>query len=398
MIQGIIFRFKVSSILFILLVFLFVSCGSEINATNNKTDFQGKNFIKEAQFLYDVFACGKNSLQSGKSKKAVENHCGKISKGEKEYSNRFFRHFKPFMAKVTPAQIPATVIYPFGGSDAHTAFGTFPKAKELITISLETSGDPRKAYKEKGWRLRRNIRHFNRALVTYLVTFENSNSNVMGLEKGSVPGQLSLSLAAAVYYKYKPLSLRYFRFKKNGQIYYYTEKDIRRYKGRRTPKISKFIFRAPWEVPFINMEVTYKRPDGSIFIHKHISANLYNTVFNRSGLKKYLNSIGPVVAMTKGASYLPWFNGFSGINDYLLRNMTFMICDSTGILPWKAEKAGFKVTTYGKWIDGFKPIYQSRDSIRLRKFFRSQPFREIKFQFGHSDRRKRKHLMILEKR
>lgn len=100
--------------------------------------------------------------------------------------------------------------------------------------------------------------------------------------------------------------------------------------------------------------------------------------------------------MIKAGSYLVWFDDFSGIRDYLLSNMAFMVSDSTGILPVHAKAAGFEQITYGRFFGAFLDNDGGDNAGALRNLWKSQPYRELPFRYGFSDIKAANHLMIMK--
>ena len=108
-------------------------------------------------------------------------------------------------------------------------------------------------------------------------------------------------------------------------------------------------------------------------MHRHIAWNLGDKGFKGSPLEKHLVAKGKVVAMTKAASYLIWNSGFSGIRDYLLANMAWMVSDATGIAPKAAKKAGFVQTTYGTFKGAFLEEVEPDVNEQMVKMWESSP-------------------------
>jgi hypothetical protein len=87
-------------------------------------------------------------------------------------------------------------------------------------------------------------------------------------------------------------------------------------------------------------------------------------------------------------------DNFSGIRNYLLKKMDYMISDSTGILPEHANAAGFKQLTFGKFNGAFLKDNGGILADKMRRLWVSQPHRPLDFRFGYSDIKGASHLMI----
>jgi hypothetical protein len=91
---------------------------------------------------------------------------------------------------------------------------------------------------------------------------------------------------------------------------------------------------------------------------------------------------------------LLWWDDFSKIRGYLLKNTAWMISDASGLPPKAAEEAGFEQITYGT----FNGPYFIQDPHNTRgdmvKMWKKQPKRPLPFRFGYPDQDKNNHLMI----
>jgi hypothetical protein len=107
--------------------------------------------------------------------------------------------------------------------------------------------------------------------------------------------------------------------------------------------------------------------------------------------------------MTKAASYLLWREDFSRVRKYLLRHMTLMISDSTGIPPHWATAAGFTQETWGTFEVSFLEASESINA-EFKALWASQPVRKLPFRYGYIDGLKdgekpagRYHLLVTRK-
>ena len=360
----------------------------------------GQDFIDEAKWVYRTLACGEGEIPAGVDTKARDEHCRQIEKKAETYKKNFLDHFIQFMGKVRPRRLPSVVVYPFGGSDLYTALAAYPASAEIITISLESAGDPRRLPKAGPDAKMKAMGEFRKVLLGYFACPDNSNDMVRALERGLVPGQLSLSLAAAAYFGLEPVSLKYFRIEPDGKLHYYTLPDIASMENTKGKKLQHYWIDTDFSIAFRSMEIIYKRrgmgTGARTVVHRHVSANLSDGNFKDSPLAKFLETKGKFASLTKGASYLLWRKDFSVIRKYLLSNMVFMVSDCTGILPHHAREAGFEQVTYGTFHAAFLDNKGGADAEEFRKFFGSQPLRPIPFRFGYADILGANHLIITQ--
>jgi hypothetical protein len=384
-------QFNLVKILFLLFIIFIYSDSYAADA--------GYDFVTEARLIHRVVACGPGQLSAAMDSSAIEKHCKEVGKRIMSVRTDFVDKARPFISALLPNNLPKYVVYPFGGGDLLTSLVTYPDATEFTIISLESAGDPRRLSKAGKDELNKALEEFRAMVVHLLVNHDSKNGNLRAFERGIIPGQLAFSLAAASVYGYEPVSLKYFRIEPDGRLYYYNRQDIASLENVKGKKLAKFWVDTDFSIVFRNMELVLKKtgngPGPEIIIHRHIAANLDNQNFTNSPLKKHLESKGRISAMTKAGSYLLWFDDFSGIRDYLLANMAFMICDSTGILPRHAQAAGFDQVTYGRFFGAFLEDDGGKDAEELRKLWKSQPYREIPFRYGYSDVKAANHLMVI---
>src|SRR6478735_5239232 len=109
---------------------------------------EGVDFIADAKLLYRVAACGNadqplpDAITKGDPKQAkevgkiVDRHCKRILEYMGKFRAQYFEKGRAWFDEVVPKDVPATVVYPFGGGDLISALVAFPTATEITTISL----------------------------------------------------------------------------------------------------------------------------------------------------------------------------------------------------------------------------------------------------------------------
>lgn len=359
----------------------------------------GHDFINEARAIYRMVACGGGALPSGIDPAAIADHCGRMGKLIRDYRENFIQKAAPFMAENRPKGLPRTVVIPFGGGDLLPAMVVYPEASEVTTISLESAGDPRRLLNISRPQLRQALEEYRQHVGFMLTTNDSSNASIRSLERGPIPNQLAFSLTALSVLGYKPVSLRYFRINSDGTLHYLRFDEIYALENVRGQRLKGSWIDSDFSVAFRNMELVFcKKKGGSPIIHRHIAFNLDDTHLAGSGVLKHLEKKGKISAMIKGASYLLWFDNFSELRGYLLRNMAFCVSDSTGLLPKHASQAGFTQTTYGKFTGAFLDDEGGINASAMRALFNSQPYRPLSFRFGYSDIHGSNHLIITRPR
>ncbi|HEY4239472.1 MAG TPA: hypothetical protein VGM88_06635 [Kofleriaceae bacterium] len=371
-----------------------------IGVTAGSARADGVDFIADAKLFYRVVACGgTDPLPPEIDAPTVEKHCAEMAKRYEHWNKTYAAPASEFFAKVRPAGLPTTVVYPFGGGDLGSALVTYPDAREITTISLEHAGDPRRLAKLDKRQLRAALSAYRDAIEGLLALHDSTSENMRKLEVGGIPGQLSFHITGMTAMGYEPVSLKYFTLNDDGTIHYLTQPEIDALAKKTAKKVKGGWVDTDFSEAFTNMELTFRKvgdPKAPLVVHRHFAANLANKGFKGSPLEKHLVAKGKIAAMTKAASYLLWSDNFTGIRDYLLANMVWMASDSTGILPHDAKKAGFVQTTYGKFEGPFLEETSVAQGESMVKMWADQPHRKIGFRYGYPDVNKNLHLMITE--
>src|SRR6185503_14717208 len=137
---------------------------------------EGKNFDSELALLYRVVACADNGVAIPEEwNKVVERHCADLEQQKQRFRARYVDKAMPFIAKLRPAELPAEIVYPFGGGDLASALVTYPDATEITTMSLEHAGDPTRLSGLTALQLQRALADF-RAAIRGLLALHDSSS------------------------------------------------------------------------------------------------------------------------------------------------------------------------------------------------------------------------------
>jgi hypothetical protein len=356
-----------------------------------------RDFAPEARLFYRVVACaGTDPLPADLDAKVVDAHCADLNKRIERYRTRYVAPASEFLAKVRPAGLPTTVVYPFGGGDLASALVTYPEAREITTMSLEHPGDPTRLPHLDKKRLKASLALFRNTIGGLLVNNDSASINMMKMERGPIPGQLAFFITALAILDYEPVSLHFIRLDEAGQVVKLTDAEITAMAPRKAKKKKGTWVDTDYSEAYTNMELTFrKRGDASapLITHRHFAANLADNAFAGSPVEKHLVAKGKVVALTKAASYLLWLPNFSAIRTYLLGHMAFMVSDSTGIPPRFARKAGFKQTTYGTFTGSYLGASE-KENEAFRALWAGQPKRRLAFRYGYPDAAGNVHLLV----
>lgn len=103
----------------------------------------GEDFGAEAKLLYRVVACSGNApLPANLDPKIIDRHCQPLRARMNRYRRVYLARAQPFLAALRPSGLPDTVVYPFGGGDLLAALTTYPDARRINTLSLESPETP----------------------------------------------------------------------------------------------------------------------------------------------------------------------------------------------------------------------------------------------------------------
>jgi hypothetical protein len=358
----------------------------------------GADYSEEARLLFRVVACGGSEpLPAAFDAAVVEEHCLWLQKRVEAYRQDYLARLTPFLAARRPADLPRTVVYPFGGGDLLSALATYPDGLEFTTLSLEHAGDPRRIQGMDAARLHTSLLEVEKRVKGLFAYAESTSENLMQLQRGDIPGQLAFFLVALRAHGYEPVGLRYFRLEPTGKVHYLSTEEIAAEGGKRARKLSSVWVSPDFAEDFSNSELVFRKTgdkDAPLHVHRHIAANLADSHLRTDpSVLLHLDAKGRIAAMTKAASYLLWAEGFSLIRKYLVEHMAFMVSDSTGLPPSVAAQAGFTMETYGHF-EG--PYLAARKSVaeEYKKLWSEQPARDLPFRYGYPDSSRSNHLVI----
>jgi hypothetical protein len=344
------------------------------------------DFTLQARALAGVVACapGAPPPPARFDAKVLSAHCRQLAMLQRWWRHRWLERAQPFLEKVVPADLPARIVYPFGGGDLLTALATFPRATEITTLSLEPSGDARAIDTIDPADLDEALSDV-REMTSKLFAVAHSKTSVMRqMSRAKFPGELALTLIALTMNDLEPVAVRYFRLAPTGEVVYLTPEDLA---GAIRP--------SDRAVLFANLEVGFRARGaaGQTRLFRHISANLDDIHLTADpAVLRHLEAKGPVTAITKAASYLLWWRGFADIRGYLLGHMVWMISDSTGIPPENASAAGFEQIPYGHFEGTFLKAAE-KPSEAFQKLWATST-ESISFRFGYPDVAGNSHLLI----
>ena len=370
----------------------------------------GADFLPQAKEFYRVVACGgSDPLPANVDAPTVDKHCAEMAKRYAHFTESYITPAQAFFAKLRPANLPTTVVYPFGGGDLSSALVVFPDATEITTISLEAPGDVRAIDTIKSAQLGTDLGTIGRDIRRLYRSAHSTTKSLQAAAYSELPGSLMFALAGLAVFDFEPVSLRYFDINTDGTLAYLSNEELDRrvtavqstHKTKKRFDVRKHYW-LEMESVFSNVEIRYRPrrdPKAPLRTYRHILANLddaHMTADDR--VLDHLRAKGKVSVMTKAASFLLWYDDFSQIRDYLLKHMAWMISDASGIPPSYAGPAGFEQTTYGVFTGPY--FIQDRNNTRGQfiKLWKTQPLRELPFRFGYPDENKQNHLLVTQPR
>jgi hypothetical protein len=350
---------------------------------------EGANLVKEVQAAFRVAACaGDDSfIPANIDKKIVDTHCAMLKSGFDEYKREWLAVAEPFLAKLRPAGLPTTVVYPFGGGDLVSALATYPDGMDFTTISLEVAGDIRPVLKADNKRLQKELATLRDHLGKLFLKAHSRTINLDIETHGAIPGETAFTMAALAIHGFEPVSFRYFTFQPDGTLHWLTEEDFA--KADKQQSLT----------PFRNAEIRFKKAgDPRIRVFRHVAYDLSDgNLKKKPELLKYLDTKGKVSAMTKAASHLLWDDkNFFTIRDWLMTHTDWMISDTTGVPPRVAKKYGFVQDVFGlyEWPEPFGTV-NNDDAKAFHEMFKGGT--ALPFRYGYPDNKSHGHIVVTRK-
>jgi hypothetical protein len=350
------------------------------------------DFIEDARALLVVGACAEGKAPESVKAETVEAHCKKVRKVQEDYKTSWVTVASEWFQTNVPKTVSKTVVYPFAGGDLSTALTVYPDADEITTLSLEPAGDPRALGKLDAKQLKAALKVVETELSSlYKSNFSVTMNMIGAMRGGQLPTQLIFSLSALAIHGYEPVSVKYFKLTKEGDIKYLTDDDL--------AAIDKIKNVGKRNKELANVELVFQKKGGKKQqTYRHIMANLDDAHLKKDpSALAHLEKKGHVTGMTKAASYLLSFTGFDTIRKYIIDHVDWMISDTTGLPPKYGTPAGFEYEVWGVWD---KPNMKAAYTIQSdwKGLWKQQPKRELKFRFGYPDMKLHGHLVIMKRK
>ena len=367
----------------------------------------GTDFGPQVRAMFRVAACGGDDAVPDRfSPKQVADHCGELHAVYRSYKKAWADAAQSFIAELRPRDLTTTVVYPFGGGDLSSALAVYPDATELTTISLEAAGDVRTIDTITKSQFANDVDDVTLALRRLYQSAYSSTKALQMASHSHLPGTIMMALAGMAVHDMEPVELRYFDIQPDGSIRYLTNDELtdraaeyeRTKRGQTPPKVVTH-FWYEQDSAFANVEIRYRPhgadPSAPLRVYRHIVANLDDKhMSDDDRVLKHLRAKGKVAVMTKGASFLLWYDDFTQVRDYLLKDIAWMVSDASGIPPSYACPAGYEQVTYGDFTGPYFVIDPKNTRFEFVKLWKDQPHRELPFRFGYPDNAKHNHLMI----
>ena len=383
----------------------FAAIGVALSLVSISASAQPRDYATEVKTLYRIGACGTDEPIADKlPAKAIASHCRGMANLYASYKKAWADKAGAFIKDLKPADLPKTVVYPFGGGDLTSALVVFPEATEITTISLEAAGDVRTVSTISNSQLVVDLDTIGGDIRRLYRSAHSTTKSLQAASHSELPGSLMFALAGLAVHGFEPVSLRYFDIEPDGKLTYLNDAILdARAKELADPKRDKVKkdrkhFWYEQDSAFANVEIQYRpRGDASapLRTYRHIVANLddpHITADRR--VLAHLELKGKVSVMTKAASFLLWYDDFTNIRNYLLKNMAWMISDASGIPPSYAGPAGFEQITYGAFTGPYFIIDSKNTRAEFVKLWKTNPKKPLPFRFGYPDADKNNHLMI----
>jgi hypothetical protein len=369
-------------------------------------DSKGTDYGTQVRAMFRVAACGSDDAVPDRfSIHTVDSHCREMTDVYKSYKRAWADAAERFIAELRPKDLTHTVVYPFGGGDLSSALAVYPDAEELTTISLEAAGDIRAIDTITKAQLATDLDTITTDIRRLYHAAHSTTKSLQEASHSQLPGTIMMAMAGLAVHGMEPVALRYFDIESDGTLRYLTndELDSRASefaadkRGTKAPKkVTHYWYEQ--DSAFANVEIQF-RPRGetkaALRTYRHIVANLDDIHMTKDDrVLKHLRAKGKVAVMTKAASFLLWYDDFSQVRDYLLKDLAWMVSDASGIPPSYADPAGYEQVTYGDFVGPYFTIDEKNTRAEFIKMWKKQPHRDLPFRFGYPDSEKHNHMMI----
>src|SRR5256885_1467614 len=88
---------------------------------------QGTELATQVREMFRVAACGSDdAIPERFSARTIDAHCKDMAEVYKSYRRAWADQAQKFIATLRPADLPSTVVYPFGGGDLSSALAVYP--------------------------------------------------------------------------------------------------------------------------------------------------------------------------------------------------------------------------------------------------------------------------------
>ncbi|MDB4952802.1 MAG: hypothetical protein JWO36_371 [Myxococcales bacterium] len=364
----------------------------------------GTDFTPQGRAMFRAAACGgDDAIPEPFPKRIIDAHCKEMASVYSSYKKSWADPAQTFIAALRPRDLPTTIVYPFGGGDLSSALTAFPDALELTTISLEAAGDIRAIDSIKRSQLATDLDAITFDLRRLYRSAHSTTKSLQAASHSTLPGTIMMALAGLRVHDMEPVSLHYFDIEPDGSVRYLSVEELDQrateLAGKKLDskkKVTHYWYEQT--SAFANVEIQYRPlgdPKAPLRTYRHIVANLDDAHMDADDrVLTHLRKKGKVAVMTKAASFLLWYDDFSHIRDYLLKNVAWMISDASGIPPSYAVPAGFEQLTYGEFSGPYFIIDDKNTRAEFVKLWKDQPHRPLPFRFGYPDAEKHNHLMI----
>ena len=254
------------------------------------------------------------------------------------------------------------VVYPFSGGDLLHLLQVYPNSENYYLMALEPTGElPQiKGFsKEQTLKMIQEIQSVLRDvfLRSYFIT--KNMSEDFSTEK-YINGVIPLMLWSCIVTGHSIQSVKSVYIDSSGKIF-----------NEKSPKNSK-----------INQGIKvsfFKKNNRQLKHAYYFQYDISNAgVKQNPGYFNYLKSIGSFYSFMKAASYLPHYDDFTQIDNFILSNSKFHLQDDTGIPYYKFQQDSFHTRLFGVYV---KPISDFTSNLFQKPLLNA--YQDSSKYFGH---------------
>ena len=166
----------------------------------------GTDFGPQVRTLFRVAACGgDDAIPARFAARTIDSHCHELAAVYASYRKAWATGRSDSSPSCVRADLPHTVVYPFGGGDLSSALAVYPDATEMTTISLEAAGDIRAIDSIPRVKLASDLDAITDDLRRLYHAAHSTTQSLQEASHSLLPGTIMMALAGLAVHDMEPV-------------------------------------------------------------------------------------------------------------------------------------------------------------------------------------------------